>query len=125
MKYIFSILIISFSVTGIGYYIYQHDTLILKEKSLPKQVCTEIYIKPTCSYCKRAMALLDQKGIPYHIYDVTHNKILRDFMIQRSQGRKTTPQIFIQGSPIGGYTDLARLEKSGRLDALLLKCNSS
>ena len=79
----------------------------------------EIYTKFLCPYCARAMKLLDSKGARYGEYDITTDREKRAEMMQRSNGRHTVPQIFIDGKHIGGSDDLAELEAKGELDALL------
>lgn len=79
----------------------------------------EIYTKAFCGYCARAKALLDSKGVDYEEFDLTMGGPRREEMIQRADGRTTVPQIFIDGTHIGGSDDLAALEREGRLDALL------
>jgi glutaredoxin 3 len=70
------------------------------------------------AHCVRAKRLLDHKGIPYKEVDVGNDDELRDRMVAES-GRRTVPQIFIDGSPIGGFEELQALEDRGELDALL------
>ncbi|RME53099.1 MAG: thioredoxin-disulfide reductase [Deltaproteobacteria bacterium] len=77
-----------------------------------------IYTTDYCPYCHRAKKLLDQKGVPYEEIDVTNDPEQRRIMMERS-GRRTVPQIFINGCPIGGCDDLYALEDSGELDRLL------
>ena len=79
----------------------------------------EIYTRPFCSYCYRAKGLLDAKGIAYDEREVGYGGPERQEMIQRSNGRTTVPQIFIDGRHIGGCDDLLALERGGKLDALL------
>ena len=79
----------------------------------------EIYTTPTCPYCQSAKALLTRKGTPYAEIDVSRDPALRDAMTQRAGGRRSVPQIFIDGQAIGGSDDLAALERAGKLDALL------
>jgi glutaredoxin 3 len=79
----------------------------------------EIYTRPFCSYCSRAKRLLDAKGIDYREHEIGYAGADRDEMIQRSTGRTTVPQIFIDGRHIGGCDDLMELERGGKLDALL------
>lgn len=77
-----------------------------------------LYTATYCGYCKRALQLLDAKGVTYTNIDVTENQALRQEM-QMKSGRTTVPQIFINGQPIGGCDDLHALEASGELDKLL------
>lgn len=78
----------------------------------------EIYSKMWCPYCHRAKGLLDSKGLSYREVDVTMDAPREREMVERS-GRRTVPQIFIDGAAIGGYDDLARLEYDGELDRLV------
>lgn len=79
----------------------------------------EIYTTMFCPYCHRAKRLLDRKGVAYDEIDVTSSPELRDEARRRSGGRRTVPQIFIDGEAIGGSDDLAALEASGELDRKL------
>ena len=79
----------------------------------------EIYTKAFCGYCARAKALLDSKGVNYEEYDITMGGPKRTEMIERSNGGMTVPQIFIEGSHVGGSDSLAALERTGDLDGLL------
>ena len=82
-----------------------------------KQV--EIYTSPICGFCVRAKRLLDAKGVAYVERDVFAEPGARTEMVQRAEGRRTVPQIFIDGVGIGGCDELHALEREGRLDALL------
>ena len=79
----------------------------------------EIYTTPTCGYCAAAKGLLRQKGASYEETDVSRDPELRRRMTQRALGRRTVPQIFIDGRHVGGCDDLFALERAGRLDLLL------
>ncbi|MBX6744523.1 MAG: glutaredoxin 3 [Acetobacteraceae bacterium] len=79
----------------------------------------EIYTTPFCPYCHRAKALLSKKGVEFEEYDAPHGSQARREAIERSGGRTTVPQIFINGQAIGGSDDLMALERAGKLDALL------
>jgi len=79
----------------------------------------EIYTKAFCPYCSRAMNLLAGKGVDPQEYDITLGGPKRGEMIQRSGGRTTVPQVFIDGRHIGGSDDLAALDRQGKLDPLL------
>lgn len=78
-----------------------------------------IYTTTFCPFCVRAKRLLAQKGVAYREIDVTGDDGLRERMVEESGGRRTVPQIFIDGRPIGGYEELAALEQAGELDRLL------
>jgi glutaredoxin 3 len=79
----------------------------------------ELYTKGTCPYCARARKLLDDKGVGYDEYEISQDPHKRAEMIQRSNGRSTVPQIFIDGRHVGGSDDLAELERRGQLDPML------
>ena len=79
----------------------------------------DIYTKPYCPYCERAKALLTRKGVPFEELDAPHGSQARRDAVERSGGRGTVPQIFIDGQAIGGSDELAALERAGKLDPLL------
>ncbi|HST90851.1 MAG TPA: glutaredoxin 3 [Brevundimonas sp.] len=78
-----------------------------------------IYTKPGCPYCSSAKALLDSKGADYTEIVASNDPAKKQEMIQRSNGRMTFPQVFIDGKHIGGSDDLAALDRKGGLDPLL------
>ncbi|WP_332766530.1 glutaredoxin 3 [Phenylobacterium sp.] len=78
-----------------------------------------IYTKPYCPYCIRAVSLLEKKGAPFTEIEAAFDPAKRQEMIQRSGGRATFPQIFIDERHIGGCDDMMALEYDGKLDALL------
>ena len=78
-----------------------------------------LYTTPTCGYCAMAKRLLQRKGVSYREIDVSADPSLRAAMVQRANGRRTVPQIFIGEDHVGGCDDLYALEQEGRLDALL------
>lgn len=79
----------------------------------------EMYSKVFCPFCIRAAALLERKGVKVIDIPAANDKAKRAEMNQRANGRNTFPQVFINGKHIGGSDDLAALERSGKLDALL------
>jgi len=79
----------------------------------------EIYTKAFCGFCSRAKALLDRKGATFQEIDVTMDRAGFEAMVERANGGRTVPQIFIDGKHVGGSDDLAALEAKGELDALL------
>ena len=79
----------------------------------------EIYTKLTCPYCVRAKRLLEMKKIDFREIAVDRGGPPKEEMVQRARGRTTVPQIFIDGSHVGGCDDLMSLEYDGKLDALL------
>jgi glutaredoxin 3 len=78
-----------------------------------------VYSQPFCGYCTAAKRLLQGKGAEFTELDVMVEAGRRTEMIERSGGRRTVPQIFIDGRHIGGYDDLSALDRSGELDRLL------
>jgi glutaredoxin 3 len=79
----------------------------------------EIYTSPLCGYCHAAKRLLEAKGAGFVEYDVARNPALRQEMMSRANGRHTVPQIFIGTRHIGGFDDMAALDRAGKLDPLL------
>lgn len=79
----------------------------------------EIYTRATCPYCIRATSLLRQKGVDLQEIAVEFGSEKRQEMVQRTNGRMTVPQIFIDGKHIGGCDDLFELDALGELDDLL------
>jgi len=79
----------------------------------------EIYTTEYCPYCIRARMLLNDKGVPFEEFDVGADPALRAQMVERAGGRRTVPEIFINGRIIGGFDELYALEQEGRLDAML------
>jgi glutaredoxin 3 len=77
-----------------------------------------MYTSPFCGYCAAAKRLLAAKGVEYTEIDVVAEPERRAEMMELS-GRRTVPQIFIDGRGIGGCDELHRLDASGELDALL------
>lgn len=79
----------------------------------------EIYTQPLCGFCTAAMRLLSSKGAQITEIDTARQAGKRAEMMQRANGRRTTPQIFIGETHVGGCDDLFALESSGKLDAML------
>lgn len=79
----------------------------------------EIYTSPFCGYCHRAKRLLQERGAQYDEIDVMADTSRRAEMMQRAHGRRTVPQIFIDGQHIGGCDDLMALDRDGKLAPLL------
>lgn len=78
-----------------------------------------VYTTTYCPYCVRAKQLLDRKKLAYSEVDVTHDDAARADLVVRSGGRRTVPQIFIDGACIGGCDDLHALDAAGKLDDLV------
>jgi glutaredoxin 3 len=77
-----------------------------------------VYSTTHCPYCLRAKALLQKRAIPYEEVDVTNDVPKREWLVQAAGGRKTVPQIFIDGRSIGGFQELAELDAKGDLAPL-------
>ena len=78
-----------------------------------------IYTTNSCAYCLRAKDLLGRKGVEFEEIDVSGDPEMRAKLVEMSGGLRTVPQIWIGETHVGGYTDLAALNREGRLDALL------
>jgi glutaredoxin 3 len=78
----------------------------------------QIYTTQWCPYCNAAKSLLDGKGVSYEEVDADDPEV-RMAMVQRAHGRRTVPQIFVGETHVGGYDDMAALERRGQLDPLL------
>ncbi|MDF5712917.1 MAG: glutaredoxin 3 [Rhizonema sp. NSF051] len=79
----------------------------------------EIYTWQTCPYCIRAKMLLWWKGVEYTEYKIDGDETARAKMAERTNGRRTVPQIFINNYHTGGCDELYQLDKQGELDPLL------
>jgi glutaredoxin 3 len=80
----------------------------------------EIYTTQLCGFCHAANRLLAQKGASYTEIDVGADPARRPEMVQRANGGRTVPQIFIDDAHVGGCDDLFALERAGKLDPLLV-----
>ena len=78
----------------------------------------KLYVTEYCGYCKMAERLLNEMNVDFEEIDVTHDPAERKLLVERT-GRRTVPQIFIGGEPIGGFTDLKALKDSGKLNEML------
>ena len=79
-----------------------------------------IYLTQWCPFCHRAKALLTKKKANFTEIDVDDRPDLRSWLVSAS-GQRTVPQVFINGQPVGGYTDLEKTDRQGKLDILLAK----
>jgi len=77
-----------------------------------------VYTTDYCPYCVRALALLRSKGADPIEIDVTNDQEKRRWLLETT-GQRTVPQVFINGKPVGGFTDITALDKKGELDRLL------
>ncbi|WP_299548003.1 glutaredoxin 3 [uncultured Tateyamaria sp.] len=79
----------------------------------------EIYTSPLCGFCHAAKRLLNEKGVAFSEVNVLAQPKRKTEMIQRANGGRTVPQIFIGDTHVGGCDDLYALEREGKLDPLL------
>jgi glutaredoxin 3 len=79
----------------------------------------EIYTWQYCPFCIRAKSLLEKKNVNFTEYKIDGDEDARTLMIERADGRRTLPQIFIDNEGIGGCDDLYALENENKLEALL------
>ena len=83
---------------------------------MPAEV--KIYTRKWCGYCTAAERLLSRKGVAFENIDCTGDRAKRDWLTEVT-GSTTVPQIFIDGKSVGGYDDIAELDRRGELDKLL------
>lgn len=74
-----------------------------------------LYTKADCPYCDRAKQWLGSKQVAFQELRIDLDPSLKEEMLARSQGRRTVPQIFINGEGIGGFDDLIALDRQGKL----------
>ncbi len=92
------------------------------KSSIPEimaNVRVQIYTSPFCGYCIRAKSLLDDKGVDYEEFGVMMDRGLHSEMLNRSNGKTSVPQIFINDEHIGGCDELYALDREQALDAKL------
>lgn len=78
-----------------------------------------IYTRPLCPYCVRAVSLLKKKDVAFEEIDAGFDVKKKQEMMQRADGAKTFPQIFIGDTHVGGCDEMMALERAGTLDDLL------
>ena len=78
----------------------------------------KIYTTDWCGYCSAALRMLRAKGVDFEQIDVGGDQKTRRWLVEAT-GRTTVPQIFIDGEPIGGFTDMRALDEQGVLDRML------
>lgn len=66
----------------------------------------EIWTKQNCPYCVRAKALFEQKGVEYTEFTIGEG-VTREQLLERAPNARTVPQIWLDDSYVGGYTELA------------------
>ena len=78
-------------------------------------VSVELYSTAACPYCVAAKNLLKQKGYDYEEIRVDTDPARREEMLSRSGGRRSVPQIFVNGIHVGGFDELVTADRSGKL----------
>ena len=79
----------------------------------------DIYTSKICPYCIKAKNLLEAKGVDYQEFRTDQDGTLAEEAVKRSGGKRTVPQIFIDGNHVGGCDELYALEREGTLDSML------
>jgi glutaredoxin 3 len=79
-----------------------------------------VYTSEPCSYCTRAKRLLQKKGVAFREIFIRRDDWEARARIAELTGHCTVPQVIVDGTPLGGWDDIAALERAGRLDAILL-----
>jgi glutaredoxin 3 len=77
----------------------------------------QMYTTRWCGYCVRAKTLLQSRGLEFEEIFLDDDPAFRQRLLELT-GSWTVPQILIDGKPIGGYTELWQLDRSGELDKL-------
>tara|TARA_B100000029_G_scaffold216331_1_gene214122 strand:- start:8 stop:262 length:255 start_codon:yes stop_codon:yes gene_type:complete len=78
-----------------------------------------MYTGPLCNFCEAAKRLFLRNNLKFKEIDISTKDGLREEMIQKSNGKRTIPQIFFDNHHVGGYQELRTLEKNGELNNLL------
>ena len=78
-----------------------------------------IYTTSSCVFCLRAKDFLQARGVPFREVDVSGDDAARALLVDRANGQRTVPQIFVGEVHVGGYTDLVALDREGKLHPLL------
>jgi glutaredoxin 3 len=79
----------------------------------------EIYTQSWCPFCERAMHVLTTKGVKFREIDAPNGSAARREARERSGGRTSVPQIFIDGNHVGGCDDMIALDRAGKLNTIL------
>ena len=79
----------------------------------------EIYTRDACVFCDRAKELFKSKNLSYSEYNIWQNSNYFDEVLERSNGQRTMPQIFINNIHVGGYDELKTLIEKGEFETIL------
>lgn len=77
-----------------------------------------MYCTSTCQYCHKAEKIFRKKGVKINKINIEGNKPKIKEMIKKSK-RNTVPQIFIAGKHVGGFDELEKLDRNGKLNVIL------
>jgi glutaredoxin 3 len=77
-----------------------------------------IYTTSSCVFCLRAKDFLQARGVPFREVDVSGDDAARALLVERANGQRTVPQIFVGEVHVGGYTDLVALDREGKFQPL-------
>lgn len=82
---------------------------------MPDMKDIKIYTTNYCGFCHQAKALLDRLNLPYEEISLDGKPELRQRLSEENHGYRTVPMIFIDGEFIGGYTELTKYHREGKL----------
>lgn len=100
----------------LAYTIHSQDVSIREMREYNHEIT--VYSKAKCSYCSKAIALLQKKKLYFSDIDITWDETRRQKLLKQT-GSSTFPQIFIDDKYIGGFSDLSKLSETGELDKML------
>ena len=78
-----------------------------------------IYTGPVCNYCDAAKRLLKRNNLEFNEIDISTGPEVLNEMINKTNGKRTIPQIFFDNEHIGGYVEIRELEKNNKLNDFL------
>ncbi len=112
----FFIVPILFLTTIFCYYLYSQNIPIKEIREYNNKVV--VYSDAQCSYCVKASRFLTSKNIPFDVIDLSNDLDMRK-ALESKTGAYTVPYIFVNEEYIGGYNDMIKLFKSGKLEQML------
>lgn len=96
-----------------------YSSILIGKEYIIKMAEIIVYTTNYCPYCIKVKQLLTKKNVEFIEIDLTNDDVGRMTLVEKSGGRKTVPQVFVNGQHIGGCDDLYSLEAKGELDSLL------
>lgn len=122
MKFVIKALVLLGLLLSFGlYYLNDRQGSVNKKQEDSGRSKVLIYTKSGCPYCIMAKNIFLKKGHAFEEINIAGEPELADEMYEKSRGRNTVPQIFINDRHVGGFDDLSKLEELGRLDHLLFR----